>query len=111
MRATNTSFAIPSLFSLLSLLALALFSQTIGWALISSSLPKIAPSIAGLILLLQPALAFVWDVVIFNRATTIMNWIGVAIALAAIYMGMSAPAQPKEATIAETKKRTARPPS
>jgi len=110
VQATNTSFAIPSLFSLLSLLALALFSQTIGWALISSSLPKIAPSIAGLILLLQPALAFVWDVVIFNRATTIMNWIGVAIALAAIYMGMSTPAQLKETTIAETKKRTARPP-
>ena len=108
VQATNGSFAIPSLFSLLSLLALALFSQTIGWALISSSLPKVVPSIAGLILLLQPALAFVWDVVIFSRTTTMMNWMGVALVLAAIYMGMSAPSQLNEAAIPESNERAAR---
>jgi drug/metabolite transporter (DMT)-like permease len=103
VQVTNNSFAIHSLFSLASLLALALFSQTIGWALISSSLPKIVPSIAGLILLLQPALSFVWDVIIFSRTTSMMNWMGVALVLAAIYMGMSTPSHVKEATNGETK--------
>ena len=85
------SFAIPSLSSLGSLLGLALFSQTIGWLLITSNLPKVLPSIAGLLLLLQPALAFVWDYLLFDRPTTLLNWSGVALVLAAIYLGMSSP--------------------
>jgi drug/metabolite transporter (DMT)-like permease len=39
--------------------------------------------------LLQPALAFVWDVLFFQRPTTLINWLGVLIALVAIYMGMA----------------------
>jgi drug/metabolite transporter (DMT)-like permease len=42
-----------------------------------------------LILLLQPALAFVWDVLFFQRPTTLVNWLGVMLALAAIYLGMA----------------------
>jgi len=68
---------------------LALFSQTIGWAVISNSLPRVVPSLAGLILLLQPALAFVWDVLFFDRPTTLVQWGGVLVTLCAIYLGMS----------------------
>lgn len=83
------SFTIPSLSSLTSLVCLALFSQAIGWACISKSLPSVIPSLAGLILLLQPALAFSWDVLLFDRPTTTMQWLGVVIVLAAIYLGMN----------------------
>ena len=86
---SGASFAIPSLPSFASLIGLALFSQTIGWVLIANSLPKVKASIAGLLLLLQPALSFVWDVLIFNRYTTLLNWTGVAVVLVAIYLGMS----------------------
>lgn len=85
--ASGKSFAIPSLGSLGSLVGLALFSQTIGWAFISRSLPHVIPSLAGLILLLQPALAFLWDVLIFDRQTSIIQSVGIVIVLAAIYLG------------------------
>jgi drug/metabolite transporter (DMT)-like permease len=84
---TGDGFRIPDLQSLLALLALGLFSQVLGWILIANALPKLRASLSGLILLLQPALAFVWDVLFFERPTTLVNWLGVAVALAAIYLG------------------------
>ena len=84
---TGDSFAIPDWQSFWSLLALGLFSQAVGWILITNALPHVRASLSGLILLLQPALAFVWDVLLFQRPTSVLNWIGVTIVLAAIYMG------------------------
>jgi drug/metabolite transporter (DMT)-like permease len=85
---SGDSFIIPDLQSLLVLSALALMSQVAGWILITNALPKIRASLAGLVLLMQPALAFVWDVLFFQRETSFLNWVGVGTALAAIYMGM-----------------------
>ena len=89
MTISGDTFVIPNLKSLLALLGLGLFSQTIGWLLISEALPKIPTSLAGLVLLLQPSLSFVWDVLFFDRPTSLLNWLGVLIALAAIYMGLT----------------------
>jgi drug/metabolite transporter (DMT)-like permease len=86
---SNDSFKIPDLQSLFSLAALGVFSQSAGWILIANALPGVRASLSGLILLLQPALAFVWDVLFFQRPTTPVNWLGVLIALAAIYLGMA----------------------
>lgn len=84
---TGESFAIPTLQSGLTLVALGLFSQTAGWLLITHSLPRIPAAIAGLLLLLQPSLAFVWDVIFFGRETPSTAWVGVALAIGSIYMG------------------------
>lgn len=81
------SFAIPDLQSAIALVALGLMSQTVGWLLITHSLPRIPAAIAGLLLLVQPAMAFVWDVIFFDRATSTLAWAGVALALSAIYLG------------------------
>ncbi len=81
------SFAIPDPWSLLSLLCLGLFSQTIGWVLIANAMPKIRASLTGLILLL-PTLALFCDVLIFHCQTSLLNWLGVFITLTAIYMDM-----------------------
>ncbi len=86
---SGDSFNIPDVKSLLALLGLGLFSQTIGWVLIANAMPKIRTSFTGLILLLQPALAFIWDVLLFNRPTDFLNWTGVALTLTAIYMGLT----------------------
>jgi drug/metabolite transporter (DMT)-like permease len=83
------SLQVPDIQSLLALAALGLLSHTVGWILITNALPKMRASLSGLILLLQPALAFVWDVLFFQRPTTPVNWLGVTIALIAIYMGMA----------------------
>jgi drug/metabolite transporter (DMT)-like permease len=84
---TDGSFAIPDGQSWWALISLGLLSQAVGWIFIANALPRIKASLAGLILLLQPSLAFVWDVMFFNRPTQPVNWIGVAMALAAIYLG------------------------
>ena len=93
LRAGDT-FRIPDQQSFWSLAALGFFSQAVGWVLITNALPHIRAALSGLILLLQPALAFVWDVLIFRRPTTPLNWIGVALVLAAIYFGTAKSKRP-----------------
>lgn len=90
---TGDTFAIPNFQTLAALLALGLFSQCIGWILITSALPDLRTSLSGLILLLQPALAFVWDVLFFQRATGLANWIGVLIVLCGIYFAATRPTE------------------
>jgi drug/metabolite transporter (DMT)-like permease len=87
MLLAGISFTLPDARAILSLSALGLFSQCAGWILIATALPHIRVSLSGLILLLQPLLSFVWDVLFFDRPTTALNWFGVGIVLAAIYMG------------------------
>jgi drug/metabolite transporter (DMT)-like permease len=86
----NESLVIPDLQSWVALLGYGLFSQVLGWLLISSGLPKIEASRAGLILLLQPTFSFVWDILFFNRPTTWLEVVGALMALFAIYMGVTA---------------------
>lgn len=81
------SFSIPDVGNLGYLVLYAFFSQVLGWIVISKSLPEIDVSRAGLILLLQPGLAFVWDILFFHRSTSMIEVAGALIALAAIYLG------------------------
>ncbi len=83
------SFLIPDMTTLLALAGLGLFIQCIAWIVISNALPHIKASHAGLILLLQPSLSFIWDVVFFKRPTGPGVWAGVFLVLGAIYAGMS----------------------
>jgi len=86
----DESLVIPDLQSWFALLGYGLFSQVLAWVLISSGLPKIEASRAGLILLLQPTFSFVWDILFFNRPTTWLEVLGALMALFAIYMGVTA---------------------
>lgn len=80
-------FAIPDLQSLFSLAAYGLFSQVIGWVLITRGLTRLRSSLVGLLILLQPALSFTWDILFFHRATDFYGAIGAVLALTAIYLG------------------------
>lgn len=86
---THDTFAVPDVQSGAALVGLGLMSQTLGWLFITRSIPRIPAAIAGLILLLQPALSFVWDVLFFHRETSSSAWVGVVLALSAIYLGSS----------------------
>lgn len=81
------SFAIPDARALFALLGVGVLSTTIGWSLISSAIKEIPATLAGLILLTQPALSFLWDVLIFHRPTTAIEAMGIAVILAGIYLG------------------------
>jgi len=72
------------------LVCYGILSHCIGWMFIASSLPHVTTTEAGLALLLQPTLSFVWDVLFFARPMTAMELAGAAIALLAIYMGSRA---------------------
>lgn len=69
------------------LVAYALVAQVVGWLLISGSLPHVPASRVGLILLLQPTLAFLWDVLIFARPFGPREAAGAALAIVAIGLG------------------------
>ena len=84
------SFAIPTFGDGAALLALGLGSQAVGWILIATAMPQIRASFTGLVLLLQPSLSFLWDVLFFDRPTSLTNWLGVAVTLFAIYLGLTA---------------------
>jgi drug/metabolite transporter (DMT)-like permease len=77
----------PDAGSLGWLMAYALVAQVVGWLLISGSLPHVPASRVGLILLLQPALAFLWDVLIFARPFGPREAAGAALAILAIGLG------------------------
>jgi drug/metabolite transporter (DMT)-like permease len=81
------SLAVQSLSDVGWLVAYGVLSHCLGYILIVSSLPQVSTTEAGLALLLQPTLSFVWDVLFFARPMSIAELAGAAIALFAIYLG------------------------
>lgn len=84
---SGDSFDVPSVDSWLYLAAYAIICQVIAWLLISAGLPFTVPIKVGLILLLQPAGAFIWDILIFRLPFTSVTVLGVVLTLGAIYLG------------------------
>ena len=83
----GSSFAIPDAQSWAALLGLGFFGQVLGWVLIASAMPQLPASLVGLLLLLQPALSFVLDVILFARPTSGLDWLGLALSLVGIFIG------------------------
>lgn len=85
--AGGESLAIPSLRIGIYLLLYGVLCQALGWVIIASALPKTKLTLGGLVLLLQPSLAYVWDITIFSKPVTAMELTGALIAISAIYLG------------------------
>lgn len=85
-------FAIPDAQTAWALVSLAVVGQVIGWVLLLRAIPQLPASTVGLLLLLQPALSFVFDVVLFARATSALDWVGLGLSLAGIFIGTWRPA-------------------
>ena len=81
------SFVIPDVRSLLALATLALVCHAVGWFLITRSVQMVRTSLVGLVLLLQPTLSFVWDILFFGKPVNGVEIAGVGLALAGIYLG------------------------
>ncbi|HET6348230.1 MAG TPA: DMT family transporter [Candidatus Krumholzibacteria bacterium] len=80
------------------LVAYGVLCQAMGWIIISRNLSRVDASRASLILLMQPALTFVWDILFFHRPTSGIEVVGALIAISAIYLGGVRPARTREAT-------------
>lgn len=83
----GNSLALPTLTDGVVLVSYALVSQVFGWLMITSALGNVPASRVGLVLLLQPALSFVWDILLFDRAFSGLEMAGAALALMAIFLG------------------------
>jgi drug/metabolite transporter (DMT)-like permease len=83
----GASFVIPDSTSLFALIGVGVISTTIGWSLISSAIKHIPATVAGLVLLLQPTLALIWDTLFFGRPTGGIEVFGILLILSAIYIG------------------------
>lgn len=83
----GASFKIADIRTAEALGAYGVFSQVCGWVLISKGLPGVRASLAGLLLLMQPSLAYIWDILIFDSQLTWIKTAGTLIALLAIYLG------------------------
>ncbi len=86
--ASGETFIIPDMESLLILMAYGIICSGIGWFFITKGLPKVSISMAGLSLILQPAFAFTWDILFFEKPVTTLNILGAAISITAIYVGV-----------------------
>lgn len=96
--AGGDAFVLDTWRSWSSLLALGFFGQVLAWLLMVGAMPRLPASLVGLLLLLQPALAFVLDVLLFQRRTGMEDWLGLALALAGILLGTLRPRWRRERT-------------
>ncbi len=85
--ASGDSFAVPDKQSWLALIGLGLVGQCLGWVFISRAMPQLPTSLVGLLLLLQPILAFLADVALFHRPTAALEWAGLVLSLCGIFVG------------------------
>ena len=69
-----------------SLLILGIVCQVIGWVLITQSMPNLPTSIVGVVLLLQPALSMLWDILFFDRPMGMMDFVGLSMVLLGVYL-------------------------
>jgi drug/metabolite transporter (DMT)-like permease len=67
------------------LVLLALVAQVVGWSVITTSIPAVPGSLAGLVLLLQPVLATIWGVLLFAERLRPLQVLGALITLGSIY--------------------------
>jgi drug/metabolite transporter (DMT)-like permease len=61
------------------LVLLALVSQTLGWLLITTSLPHLPAAVSSLLLLIQPAAALVLAAIVLGERPTLVQLIGVSL--------------------------------
>ena len=83
----GVSLAVPDPADIKWLLCYGILSHSFGALFLASSLPHVSTTEAGLALLLQPTLSFVWDVLFFGRPMQPTEVAGATIALIAIYLG------------------------
>lgn len=86
----------PSWGALGWLALLALFSQVIGWLLISRSLPHLPAAVTALVLLLQPLGALVLGAVVLSERPTWVQLVGSALVLGGVVFGSRASASRRD---------------
>lgn len=86
----EASFSLPKNWSgIFCVLIYSFISQVCGWWLVSKGIGKLNLATSGVLFLLQPALTFLCDCLIFGRNTGVFQIVGCLVLLASIYKTMS----------------------
>lgn len=72
--------------AILGLLAYGLIMQCIAWSLIAKSIPRIALSLAGLLMLSEPVIALFFDAFFLQKPISNLGWLGAMLTLCGIYI-------------------------
>jgi drug/metabolite transporter (DMT)-like permease len=79
------------------LLLLAMSSQTIGWLMITSSLPKLAAAISSLTLLLQPAASILLAAAVLGERPSLLQLVGAAVVCTGVlWVSMTSPSRDRD---------------
>lgn len=89
----GSEFGLPHWQGFGALLGYGVLSQAAGWVLISRGMSVLPATIAGLFLLLQPTLAYIWDVSWFDGHIALIQGLGIVLVLCGIYLGGLTPAR------------------
>ena len=81
------SLAITSAKEAITLLLYGLVVQAGAWLMVSTAVPQVKASLAGLILLAEPIGTYVIDMMYFAAQPTVIALTGIALTIAAIYVG------------------------
>lgn len=81
------SLHIPDGAHLATLLVYGLVVQGVAWLMVSTALPHVKASLAGLILLAEPIATYALDVLFFSARPTLLAVAGIVLTLGAIYAG------------------------
>ncbi len=76
------------------LLVLALTSQTAGWLLITSSVPRLPAALSSLLLLLQPAGSILLAAVVLSERPTVLQLAGAVLVCAGVLAASRAAMRP-----------------
>ena len=89
--ASGESLVLPDWQTTLVLLGNGILCQAIAWVWIAGAIGPVEVAVAGLLLLLQPAVSMLGDIVFFGRSASVPEIVGAALAFAGIYAGAAAP--------------------
>lgn len=86
------------------LVLLAVVAQTIGWLLVSRTLPRLPALETSLLILVQPAGTLLWARLVFGETPSASQWIGVAVVLVGVTAaaGRTTVRRSAEATLRQT---------
>ena len=80
----QASLEIASTRDLIWMICYGLFSHVLGWFFILNGLQNLSAVSAGIILLTQPLLSYVWDILIFQKVILPIEYIGIVSVLLAM---------------------------
>jgi drug/metabolite transporter (DMT)-like permease len=92
---SRESFIIPDAQSWLALLGYGLISQVLAWVLICAGIVTVPAAQISLILILQPSLSMIWDILFFQRPMPQEEILGVIMILAGLYLGTRPDRKPR----------------